>query len=101
MFEVKGVILRQERSKGAEGPLRSTRFPVNECGVKSQSLVFPRKEETSTSRGVRKKISGAFTLCISFRRWTVMGFPNPQQFQLATTKEPGVEDCENPSSSLT
>ena len=36
---------------------------------------------------------------ISFSRWTVMGFPRPLQFQLAMTKEPGVEDCENPSSS--
>lgn len=29
-----------------------------------------------------------------------MGFPNPQQFQLRMTKEPGVEEAENPFSSL-
>ena len=42
-------------------------------------------------------MSGLFLLFISFYRWTVAGFPNPQQFQLAMTKEPGVEHPENPS----
>ena len=34
---------------------------------------------------------------ISRIRWTVMGFPNPQQFQLTTANEPGVEVRENHS----
>ena len=42
----------------------------------------------------RKKISGEFCRLISFKRWTVVGFPNPQQFQLSTTKDPGVEETE-------
>lgn len=44
-------------------------------------------------------MSGEFLLLISFSRWTVMGFPSSQQFQLAMTKDPGVEERENPPSS--
>ena len=43
-------------------------------------------------------MSGLFLLFISFNRWTVAVFPKLQQFQLAMTKEPGVEQPENPPS---
>lgn len=38
---------------------------------------------------------------ISFKRWTIMRFSNPQQFHLATTKESWQEEPESPVSSLT
>lgn len=44
----------------------------------------------------RKVMSGEFLLWISLRRWTVCGFPRPQQFQLTMTKEPEAEETENP-----
>jgi len=41
-------------------------------------------------------MSGNIDLRIFFNRWTVMGFPNPQQFQLTILKEAGLMDYENP-----
>ena len=40
-------------------------------------------------------MSGEFLMWISLSLWTVAGFPSPQQFQLNTVKEPGVEETEN------
>lgn len=54
--------------------------------------------KTKPSFYFRKMISGAFFLRSSLRRWTVWGFPNPQQFQLSKTKEPGEDVTENPAS---
>ena len=44
----------------------------------------------------RKITSGEDFLLSSLSLWTVLGFPNPQQFQLKMTKEEGEEGCENP-----
>ena len=45
----------------------------------------------------RKIMSGEIFLRISFSRWTVMGFPKPQQFQLRVAKEEETTADENPS----
>ena len=39
---------------------------------------------------------GDMLFCISFIRWTVSGFPNPQQFQLTEAKEALDMGNENP-----
>jgi len=46
---------------------------------------------------MRNNISGEIFFLISSSLWIVMGFPNPQQFQLATFKEEDWMDFENPS----
>ena len=45
---------------------------------------------------MRKITSGSSSFLISLNRWTVMGFPNPQQFQLSIFKEEIGADFENP-----
>ena len=45
-------------------------------------------------------MSGECFLSISLIRWTVIGFPNPQQFQLSTAKEEEDFASENPPDCL-
>lgn len=43
-------------------------------------------------------MSGEIFLWISCSRWTVAGFPKPQQFQLSSAKEEEATAGENPES---
>ena len=55
-----------------------------------------RTKESAFLVSDRKIIAGEIFLRISFSRWTVMGFPKPQQFQLKVAKEEEVFAGENP-----